>query len=394
MFLIFVIFFLLINPNFTRAQSSADELQAKIVEYTAKITQLQKAQDTLENQLAYLNSQTQLTQLKITQTEVTIDILKKDISKLSNDIDNLDSSLNQLSSAYLTQISQLYKLGKTNNLLTMVLKRNFNDFYRDYRYLSDIQTNHKSLLVNMETTRTNFDNQKQEKQEKQTQLQKLQTELDREKQSLASQTKAKNNLLADTKNSEQTYQQKLSEAKAQLASFRRFITSQGGASILKNQTKCDDWGCYYNQRDSQWGNMGIGLSPDSMAEYGCLITSSAMIATHYGKNIKPSDIAGNSSNFFGRTAYMQQGSITANGASITRTRVAATLANITSEVSAGRPVIVGVRISGGEHFVVIKKKEGDQFIMNDPFVESGKDIVFTTKYSLSSIYKVDYIKVN
>lgn len=393
MLFIFIFLLSLFGQRPLHAETSADELQAKIIEYTAKIAQLQKAQDTLENQLSYLNSQSQLTQLKITQTEVTIQILKKDIGKLTTDIDTLDTSLNQLSSSYLTQISQLYKLGKSNTLLDMVLKRDFNNFYRDYRYLTDIQNYHKTLLVNMETTRTNFDNQKQEKQEKQIQLQKLQVELDREKLSLAGQTKAKNNLLSDTKNNEQIYQQKLSEAKAQLASFRRFITSQGGASILKNQTNCDSWGCYYNQRDSQWGNMAIGLSPDSMAEYGCLITSSAMVATHYGKNITPSDIAANSGNFFGRTGYLQQGTISAKGISITRSRVSATLANINSEINSGRPVIVGVRISGGEHFVVIKKKEGDNYIMNDPYIESGKDLIFTSKYSLSSIYKVDYVKV-
>jgi len=76
----------------------------------------------------------------------------------------------------------------------------------------------------------------------------------------------------------------LTQAKNQLAAMRRFVTGQGGASILQNQTKCDSWGCYYNQRDSQWGNIGIGGSSYSMAEYGCLISSIAMVASHYGKN--------------------------------------------------------------------------------------------------------------
>jgi hypothetical protein len=198
--------------------------------------------------------------------------------------------------------------------------------------------------------------------------------------------------LADTKNDETRYQKLLSDAQRQLASFRRFVSNQGGASILSNQTKCDGWGCYYNQRDSDWGNKSIGYSGEVMREVGCLVTSMAMVASHYGKSLKPGDIAGSGNPFWSNTAYMNQGSWTVNGVTMTRTRIGSSTAKIDEELAAGRPVVVGI-YGGPDHFLVIKAKEGSDYIMNDPFPENGSNLKFTSKYPLSAISAVDRVTV-
>jgi len=177
-----------------------------------------------------------------------------------------------------------------------------------------------------------------------------------------------------------------------LASFKQFVTVQGGAGILSGQTSCDDWGCYYNQRDSQWGNNAIGNSKDSMAEYGCLVTSMAMVSSHYGKALNPGQIAGSSAPFWYNTAFMLQGSWTVNGVTMSRTRKGYSQGALDAELSLGNPVIVGVG-SGPAHFVVITAKKDGSYVMRDPYVESGKDISFTSKYSLSSISAVDRVTV-
>ena len=64
-----------------------------------------------------------------------------------------------------------------------------------------------------------------------------------------------------------------------------------------------------------------------------------------------------------------------------------------SELSSGRPVIVGL-YSGPDHFIVIKAKSGDNYTMNDPFLENGSDKPLTDKYSLGDIKTVDYVNVN
>ena len=55
-----------------------------------------------------------------------------------------------------------------------------------------------------------------------------------------------------------------------------------------------------------------------------------------------------------------------------------------SELSAGRPVIAGL-YSGPDHFIVILRKEGENYIMHDPFMPDGGNRPLTDAYSISDI---------
>ena len=58
----------------------------------------------------------------------------------------------------------------------------------------------------------------------------------------------------------------------------------------------------------QWANHGIGSSGESIANVGCLVTSIAMVMTHYGHSVTPVDVASTLDFFVPGTAYMYQGS--------------------------------------------------------------------------------------
>ena len=177
----------------------------------------------------------------------------------------------------------------------------------------------------------------------------------------------------------------LAQARAQLAGFSKFVTSQGGASILSNQTFCDDWGCYYNQRDSQWGGNSLNGTEYTLASDGCLVTSMAMVYTHYGhRDVTPQTINSNPSNFASYYPAYLNFTITADG--VTSTRVESV---IDSELQNGRPVVAGIQYSNGDtHFVVLTDYNGGNYLMNDPFTPNGHRIPFTSKYSLSSIFAI------
>jgi len=192
----------------------------------------------------------------------------------------------------------------------------------------------------------------------------------------------------------------LQQAQAQLAAFSNFVSSQGGASLLSNQTSCDSWGCYYNQRDSQWGNNTVNNSNDcggscTLAKIGCLITSVAMVASHNShKDILPSDIAMSSGdNFAVGTAMLRYG-ISVKGVSINRSRIGSSYSSLPNTIN--DPLIVGISYDGGplpDHFIVIVSGGSGNYIMNDPFVPNGKGIPLTSHYSLSSIVEVDSVSM-
>lgn len=213
----------LFSPSFLYAEDSSDpavsDLNNKINDYQKKIDELSKAKDTLSNQINILNSQIQLTTLKISQTESNIKILTADIASLTQKIGELDISLNQLSSIYIEQVSQNYKMSKRFPQLALLTNFNFNSFLEQYKYLSTVQKNSQNTLVNMETIRTNYDIQKEEKARKQNELETLTTKLADQQNSLDKQKNNKTNLLSITKNDEAKYQQLKRAAEDELNSL-------------------------------------------------------------------------------------------------------------------------------------------------------------------------------
>lgn len=371
----------------TKAQtcSNAEECSNLIKQYSDQIIQLQGQAKTLKNQIAQFDAQIKLTALKIADTE-------NKIALLGGRIDQLEVSLNSLTQAFSGRARETYKMSRfENNFLFILSASDVNDAVSRFHYLEKVQEEDTSLLQRLTEAQTTY---KGEKTDQET----LQSQLESQKASLNAQKTAKNNLLKATQNNEVKYQSLLSQAQAQLAAFRSFVSSKGGASILTNQTRQDSWGYYFNQRDSLWGNMGIGSSGVSMADAGCLVTSVAMIATHYGKNIKPSDIAADSDPFVPGTAYMYQ-SWSSLGMNVSRYPSPVSEGLIDGELGAGRPVIVGLygSFSYPQHFIVIKGKDSGGYIMFDPFLKDGGDGVKHLSdggYSFGNIVRVDKITIN
>ena len=347
----------------------------------AQITNLQNQANTLSNQIAQFNSQIALTEAKIEQTE-------EQIKLLVGRIDQVQGSMDELTQAFSARAVATYKMTKTNEpVLFMLSAANLSEVISKYHYLREAENSDQNLLVRLQSAQKTYENSKE-------QSEKLQKELESQQANLNLQKASKAKLLADTKGSEANYQKLLAQAQAQLQAFRSFVSGQGGASILNNQTVCNDWGCYYNQRDAQWGTRPLGSSVLTSAEYGCLVSASAMVATFYKKSLNPGDIAGNSSAFFSPTAdtALLWRDITVNGVRIIRNSIGATTANIDSELAAGRPVIVGL-YNGPAHFIVIKSGSNGNYIMNDPFMENGHDVSFSSKYSVGDISDVESVSV-
>lgn len=356
-----------------RAQSCGNEQECTdlINQYQDKVNQLQGQAKTLKNQIAQFDYQIKLTTLKIQDTQ-------EKIALLGGRIGQLETSLNDLTAAFSSRAVETYKLSRVeDNFIFLFSASDLNDAVDRFHYLQKIQEEDRNLLEKLQTAQTTYVGQKADQQTLQDQLKKQQSDLNAQKL-------AKANLLKATQNDEVKYQSLLSQAIAQRNAFLSFVTRQGGASILNNQTvQQGSWGYYYNQRDSQWGNSVMGSSHLTMADYGCLVTSVAMMATHAGKSLKPSDIANTPSAFFSPNAdtallYWQFG---VNGMNVNLSQFSAS--QLDSKLQSG-PVIIGL-FSGPDHYIVIKSGSSGNYIMNDPFLENGGDRNFSDKYSVSNI---------
>jgi len=377
-----VVFFTSIN--FVFGQEQKTDIEKKIEEYKGKLVELRSQKNTLASQIQYMDTQVYLTKLQIEETEGKIEQTQKEIESLSTKIEGLDESLSYLSKLLINQVVEGYKKRTVSFFALFLDSGNAQDLFNRLQYLKTTQNNNQKTLIQVQKTKFNFEDQKKLREEKKTELAKLSETLDQQKNALAVQRNSKQKLLADTQNNETIYQNLLSQAQAQLAAFSKFVTSQGGASILSNQTVCDDWGCYYSQRDNQWGTNSLNGTGYSLASDGCLVTSMAMVYTHLGrKGVNPQTINSNSNNFASYYPAYLEYTITADG--LTTSRISA---SIDSTLSSGDPVVVGVSAYGGMHFVVLISGSDGNYIMHDPFIENGHKLSFNNYYSVGSIFEI------
>ncbi len=370
------------SPNTQQIQ----DLQGQINDLQNKINDLENQKKTLSSQIAVMDNQVKLTQLRINATERQITDLGLDIDTANKKINNLENSLQKLTGVLINRIVATYEVGTIQPLHVLLSSNNATNFFTRLNYLKVAQEHDKKLIFDTTQAKNDYSNQKEIFEDKKRKVEDLQAELEAYNTQLEQEKKAKQTLLAETQGSEANYQRLLSAAQAQLAGFSRFVTSQGGASILSGQTVCDDWGCYYNQRDSQWGNVPLNGTKYTLASDGCLVTAMAMVYTHLGRrNVTPLTINSNSSNFASYyPAYLNK-TISADG--MTTSRI---FASIDSELSAGRPVIIGIG-AGPDHFVVFISGSGGNYKMNDPFVPNGHNINFTDHYSISNIRSIERV---
>ncbi|MBI2442434.1 MAG: hypothetical protein HYV40_00810 [Candidatus Levybacteria bacterium] len=364
------------------------DLRKKITELTGKITELQGQERSLSSQIAVMDNQIKLTVYKIASTKEEIIQLESDIGIATNKVSQLEKSLGDITKVLIRRIQATYMAGSVSSLSVFLSADDLNKYLAKENYLKKMQAHDKQLMYSVQQAKVDYANQKQIYVEKQKKVEALKVQLETYNADLQKEKDNKKVLLAQTQGSEANYQRLLAQAKAQLEGFTRFTQNQGGASILSNQTVCDDWGCYYNQRDSQWGNLSLNGTQYTLASDGCLVTAMAMVMTHYGVKTLPSDINANPSNFASYYPAYLLYKISANGK--TAERIGAT---IDSALSEGHPVVVGINAYGGTHFVVLRSGSSGNYMMNDPFVENGNNISFNAHYSVGNIFEIQKVAI-
>ncbi len=379
-----------ITPTPTPSSQAEDSLKQQIKDLESKVADLRGQAKTLSSQIGVMDNQIKLTQLRINSTEEQITTLTDDIDLTTRKISNLEETLSNLTKVLLTRIVATYEVGSAQSLQVLVSSSNISDFFARASYLRIAQAHDKKLIYETEQAKVDYSNQKDIFEDKKKKVEALKKQLEGYTTQLNKEKVSKQKLLDETEGSEANYQKLLSKARAQLAAFSNFTASRGGASILSGQTVCDDWGCYYNQRDSQWGNTALNNTQYTLASDGCLVTSMAMVYTHYGhRSVTPLSINSNADNFASYFPAYLKYTIAADGASSNRVGSA-----IDSELSAGHPVVVGISYDGGpisDHFVVLISGSSGNYKMNDPFEPNGHNVSFTDHYSVGSIREIDKV---
>lgn len=381
--------------NSTQSQMDATNLQIanlnqQIAEYQSELKKigankrtLQQAINALDLQLKKVKTQVNVTQYQINETQLQI-------KELGGEIVDTKQAIRDNQAALYESLRNLQKADGQALIVQVFSSGGLIDAWNDMNNNIQIQGAVQSNIGTLLEQQGNLANSQAASMQKQQMLTSQKQLLASQQQSLASTQRSKNDLLSETKAKESNYQKLLAEAEAELNSFSAFVESEGGSKLLPKQTDCDSWGCYYNQRDLTWGVDPLNGTNYTLATAGCLVTSMAMVMTHYGyRNVTPVSINSNPDNFASYyPAYML---MTVNVDGVSATRIAARADAI---LATGNPVIAGVRIGRGTHFIVLVSGRKGNYIMRDPYVPNGKDVKFSDHYSLRSIFSIAKVQIS
>ncbi len=153
------------------------------------------------------------------------------------------------------------------------------------------------------------------------------------------------------------------------------------------------------QNDDQWKDVPLGASGEStIGKWGCLLTSATMMLNGIGYDETPATVndkmkanGGFQGSLFIPSVlpYIWPNCVYRDMQNCETTP--APIAQIDAAVAAGKPVILQVdwnkQVGLQTHFVLVKEKKGDDYVIYDPYKYGGdspdKEVLLTTRYKFN-----------
>jgi peptidoglycan hydrolase CwlO-like protein len=369
-----------INDNFSEQQ----RLQGLINDAKSQ-------ENTLANQISLFNNQITLTQLQINDKQSNLDQLNSQVTDLTNKINDLEDKIGTLSHVTVTRFKMNQAVEAANPSTIPISNSDYADQFSNLAYQSYILYKDNQYFRQMVDFRAELNVKKVDLSKARDQVQAQRDALNSSKTQLNNQRAGQQSLLSTTQGSESQYQDQLKQARAaadSLLAFARAKIGSGSYVLGSAEYASDGWGTYYNQRDPRWGKVvvvGDSDSRDTIAALGCLITSVAMVWTHYGfTGTTPASIALTQSYFEPSTPAMYYGSAAPPGHSVQYVN-SPSISQIIGHLSSG-PVIIGMSSSIGTHWVVVRGASGSELMINDPWEPYAMNVPKSRNYAGWSIF--------
>lgn len=364
------------------------QLTAEIAEYQAQIDSAKANKQTLQNAINSLNAQLSKVKAQASVTQSQINITNIKIEQLGSSIEGAQEAIDADSDALAEDLRSLAETDDLPPIVQLLSSGSLAEAWQDADRIIQVQDGIQDQISDLQTQKSSLAASKSASQQQAANLAAQKQQLSSQQKSITQTQSRKSQLLAQTNSQEATYEKLLAAAQAELQSFSTFADNAGGKGILTNQTSCDSWGCYYNQRDSQWGNDPLDGTQYTMKADGCLVTSMAMVMTHYGySSVTPITINSNPSDFAAYyPADLLVNDVPIAGASVTRVSIGTKQANIDKVLATGNPVVVGIHAYGGTHYIVFTSGSKGKYAMRDPYQPNADDVPFTKYYTLSEIF--------
>ncbi len=386
------------NDQIKNLENQAEEYKDVIYDLRVKEQSLENEIELFDAQIAQLNLEIQATQMQIDRANLEINNLLLRIQIKEDEIEEQKDVLRKI-------IREINDYDKESMLEIILKTEEFSDFLNQVEYTNTVGEKIKEVLDDLKIIKSELEQEEKELQDKKLKLEELSAELLNKKEIADAQKTAKEVLLKETRGKEYRFQDMLFGVRNQ----RKTIL--GDINKLKRDKEAEiaritaiaerpsenlastKW--YFSQNDPRWNNMTIGFSNSTVDDYGCAISSVAMVFKYYGIDIDPGRLAKQPIYYRDLIYWPNQwrfldlvkktghksGGLTNNDWNL-----------IDREIASGHPVIVFIKATGrgAGHYVVIHSKDSKGYIVHDPVLwngQSGANIYLsTTRKYLSLIY--------
>jgi peptidoglycan hydrolase CwlO-like protein len=389
-----------LEAQIQRFEQRLAEINSQAISVQSQVAGIQARIDRYQAVLAALNAQLLENNARLSDNQARLDALTAREADLAGRLEQTQTRLDQRQQAFASQLRVLDKVEARNTLGLLLTSHSFGQFFQrvtDIRQASD-GTYQTALAVKAD--RDLLAAQHAELDRQRTEQAGIVARIDEEHQALEREYAIQNTITlqlyglraslgqqqAALVNEASAVSGSIASAEAQVQSLLAFSHGQGG-NIVTPEYLADSWGNYYNQRDARWGNVYLGRTQYEVWEIGCLLTSVAMVNSHFGyPNVTPGVIASNPANFTGGgLLYNFALNVPGHAAMINNNPSRAWINQV---LAGGGTVIVGMNIrTGGTHFVVLVAQNGPyDYWINDPWVENAMHVSYLGSPVTGPIY--------
>ena len=366
-----LVFLFLVSPVFAitqqEAQGELNQINSDIQNINSVLGNLRSQKNTLANEISILDNQAQAIQLQINAAQAQVDVLDAQIVDTNNQITKAEEDLKTQKNLLKEYLKIMYMDGQTSQLELMLTSNNFSDFVDQSQYLDTMTEKIQDATNQIVSLKNGLDSKKKDLSVKMDQALQLKASQVSAKNALDVQVNEKNNLLSSTQGDESAYQKTLN-GKVSRKGILECIASGGCGGDASGQLQVVNTGTHYFQWQDPWGSTSYdGISGDTFANYGCLITSLGMA---HGKT--PPEEAAN--HRFDGNGYMYTDGSSGTSIGLDWGKINSTLAN-------GGKLIFGLHMGGYDHYVLAVGMGDGKYYINDPYFESGYS------YSASRVFK-------
>lgn len=248
-FIVLLLFFAVLSakPLFVFAQAASsgavnseiEELNKKISEKRKKIQQLEDSiarvkKDidkkkleavSLKNQIAILDNRTTQIKLDIEATEEKLDSLNLEIQSLELRIKTKEETIAKQKEMLGELIRTVNYENDKNYLEVLAAYDNFSDFYNRLQYLNTVEEDLGQSAKSLRLAKTDLEEKRDQTTERKNAYTEMKEELEEKKKDFEEQIYNKENLLFQTKSSENTFQTLLSSLRKQYQAIEQEIAS-------------------------------------------------------------------------------------------------------------------------------------------------------------------------